>query len=101
MRDGAEASDKAGDLEIAISLGRSENRRMTVTGQVLTAASQPIEDPSARIDLLIERDHVATSPLSPWGEFVFPDLDEADYGLQLDLSDRLITIPKLPPARRA
>ncbi len=87
---------KAGDLEIAVSVGRSANRRMTVTGQVLTTAAKPIEDVAARVDLLVARDHIATSPLSPWGEFVFPDLAEAEYGLQLDLSDRLITIPKLP-----
>ena len=89
---------EADGIEIGLSLRRSENQTLTLTGQVLNKASAPIEDPAARVDVVVEGDHVATAPLSPWGEFVFPDLPDAQYSLHLSVLDRLVRIPLLPSA---
>ena len=83
---------EAENLEISLSLQRSGNR-LTLTGQVLDKASAPIAEPAAKIDVVLEGDHVAGSTLSPWGEFVFPDLPAAEYALHLSIPGRTIRIP--------
>jgi len=85
----------AGDLEIALSVRRSEGT-VSFTGQVLNRVSSRIEDPAARVDLIDEGDHVATTPLSNWGEFAFSDVKDARYSLQIHVLDRVIRIQELP-----
>jgi hypothetical protein len=87
---------EAGDVEIAIWVQPSPTRTVTLTGQVLFKDGKPIEDTSAQIEVVVEGDHIASSSLSPWGEFVFPDLPQAAYGLQVSLGDRIFRIPSLP-----
>jgi len=87
---------EADDLEIALWLRRSEGQTATLTGQVLSKSGGPVQDESAFVDLVAEGDHVSTSPLSPWGEFVFPDLPQTQYGLQLSVAGRVMRIPSLP-----
>jgi hypothetical protein len=83
----------ADDLEIAFSVRRITNGKLLLTGQVLRK-SAPVEDPSASVHLVVDGDHVASSDLSPWGEFLFSDVPEAPYGVQVLLSDRVIAIPR-------
>jgi hypothetical protein len=87
---------EAGDVEIAISLQPAPAHTITVTGQVLRKDGSTIDDKSAHVDLIVEGDHVAAAPLSPWGEFVFPDLSPAAYALQVSVLDRVVRIPALP-----
>jgi hypothetical protein len=88
---------EADDLEIAVSSMRSASGKILLTGQVLRK-SAPFEDPSATVDLVVDGDHIATSDLSPWGEFLFSDVPDETYGLQVCLSDRMIIIPRCGPA---
>jgi hypothetical protein len=84
------------DVEIGIWLRRSDDRSLTLSGQVLHKSSGPVQDPSGYVDLVVEGDHFRTSPLSPWGEFVFTDLPKTQYSLQLFFLDKVLHIP-LPP----
>ncbi len=86
---------EAGDLEIAFSINPSSAKTFTLMGQVLQKSGDPIEDAAARIDLVIGGDHMASSSLSSWGEFVFQDLRQGDYDLQFAFTDREIRVPSL------
>jgi hypothetical protein len=89
-------SFEADDVEIALWLRRSEDRALVITGQVLRKSSGPIQDGSASVDLIVQGDHVRTSPLSAWGEFIFLDLPQTEYGLLVSFDDRVLRIPSLP-----
>ncbi|HYR43858.1 MAG TPA: hypothetical protein VER98_12595, partial [Terriglobia bacterium] len=73
----------------------SEDRTITVSGQVLDKSSGPIQDPSGHVDLVFEGEHIRTTSLSPWGEFVFSGLPKNHYGLQVFVLDRVLQIPSL------
>jgi len=85
---------EAREFEIGLWLRRSEDRTLTLTGQVLSKAG-PIKDSSAHVDLLIDGEHIRSSPLSPWGEFSFPDLPENRFGLYISFSDQVLRIPSI------
>jgi hypothetical protein len=86
----------ADDVEIAISVQPSQAHTLTLTGQVLRKDGTAIGDTTASVDLVVEGDHMKALSLSPWGEFVFPDLPHAAYALQFSLADRVVRIPALP-----
>ena len=94
-----EITFETADMEIALSIRPSGNRKITLTGQVSQKNASPIDDPSAQIQLVQEGDHIANSPLSAWGEFVFPDLTDTAYSLQIQLADRVVQVPSLPSQR--
>jgi hypothetical protein len=87
---------EADDLEIALWLRRSENQTVTLTGQISSRMSGAIEDASGKVELVVKGDHIKSSPLSKWGEFLFPDLPQTQYGLYVSLLDRVVLIPLLP-----
>jgi hypothetical protein len=87
-------------LEIGVWLQPSENRTITLSGQVSDKASGPINDESARVELVVEGDHVQTASLSSWGEFLFTEVPEDEYDLHVYLSDKVLRIPSLPVAAR-
>jgi hypothetical protein len=87
---------EADDVEIAVWVRRSENRTVTLTGQVLSKNAGPVEDAAGRVDLVAGGDHIQTTPLSQWGEFLFPDLPHTQFGLHVSLADRVVLIPSLP-----
>ncbi|HEY2382015.1 MAG TPA: hypothetical protein VGK48_12620 [Terriglobia bacterium] len=91
-----EMTYEAADIEVAISIRPSGSRKITLTGQVSQKNASPIADPSAHVDLVQDGDHIASSPLSDWGEFIFPDLSDAAYSLQIQLADRVVRISSLP-----
>ena len=84
----------ADEFEISLSLRPSEDRKLTLMGQVI-GKFVAIDDPAAHVELVLDGDHIAKSTLSNWGEFVFPDVDEAQYRLQVHIHDRVIGIPEL------
>ncbi len=84
----------AGEFEISLSLRPSEDRKLTLMGQVI-GKSLAIDDPAAHVELVLDGDHIEKSTLSNWGEFVFPDVDEAQYRLQVHIHDRVIGTPEL------
>ena len=84
------------DVEVGVLLRRSDDRTFSLSGQVLDKASGPITDPAAHVDLVVEGDHVMSSSLSPWGEFVFSALPNGPYGLQIYFLDQMVQIPPLP-----
>jgi hypothetical protein len=88
-----ELTYNADDFEISLSLRPSENRKVTLMGQVV--GYEAMEDPDAHVDLVLDGDHIAKTALSSWGEFVFPDLDKAPYRLQVHIKDRVIGILQL------
>lgn len=90
-----EVTFEADDVEIAISFRPSGQRKLTVAGQVLMKDSSPVETDSARAEIVQEGDHIESCPLSQWGEFIFPDLADGEYSLQIHLRDRTIRIPAL------
>jgi hypothetical protein len=85
-------------MEVGIRLQSSENKTLTLSGQVSDKSSGPIQDASARIDLVLDGDHVRTSGLSQWGEFIFSAVPKAQYTLQVYFLDRVLQIPSLPLA---
>jgi hypothetical protein len=87
---------EAGDVEIGVSLQRSAGQILTLSGQVLGKSSGPIQDPTAHVDLVVKGDHIQTASLSPWGEFVFSDLPNSQYDLQIYILDRILQIRSLP-----
>ncbi len=87
---------EAPDVEVGVSLRRSDDRTLSLSGQVLDKASGPIKDPAARVDLVVAGDHVMSSSLSPWGEFVFSQVPKSAYGLQIYFLDQMVQIPSLP-----
>jgi hypothetical protein len=86
---------EADEVEIAISVQPSQPHTMTLTGQVLRKDGTAIEDKTAHVDLVLLGDHIAASWLSPWGEFVFPNVPSAAYALQVSVHDRVVRIPAL------
>jgi len=82
-------------LEVAVWLRSSEDRTMTLSGQVLDKTSGPIQASSGRVDVVFEGEHVRTTYLSPWGEFVFTGLPKNQYSLQLFVLDRVLQIPSV------
>lgn len=91
-----EMTFETSDTEIAVSIRLSGNQKINLAGQVSQKNGSPIDDPSAQVQLVQEGDHIASSPLSAWGEFVFPDLTDTPYSLQIQLADRVVRIPRLP-----
>ena len=91
---------EAEGLEIGLWLQPSANKTMTLSGQVSDKLSGPIKDDSARVDLVVEGDHVQSASLSSWGEFLFTEMPEDAYGLQVYFSDRVLQIPSLPIAAK-
>jgi hypothetical protein len=87
---------EGGEIEIQLWLRRSEDQTVILTGQVLTKSGTPIDDQLASVDFVVAGDHIKSSPLSPWGEFVFPDLFVTPCDLQISLRDLLVRIPSLP-----
>jgi hypothetical protein len=87
---------EADGFEIALSLQTSQPHKVILTGQVLLKDGSPIEVKSAHVDLVVEGDQIAVSSLSPWGEFVFPDLPPAAYSLRVSVLDHVVRIPALP-----
>lgn len=85
----------ADDLEIAVSLRRGENESLTVMGQVMSKTSGG-GHAGSYVDLVLDGDHIASSPVSEWGEFMFQNLPHAQYNLQVYSEDRVIRIPDLP-----
>jgi hypothetical protein len=83
-------------LEIGIWLQPSQDKTITVSGQVSDKSLGPIKDESARVDLVVEGDHVQTTSLSSWGEFLFTEVPEDKYDLHVYFSDRVLQIPSLP-----
>src|SRR2546427_6062339 len=81
------------DVEVGVLLRRSDDRTVSVSGQVLDKASGPITDPAAQVDLVVDGDHLMSSSLSPWGEFVFSAVPNGPYGLQIYLLDQMVEIP--------
>jgi hypothetical protein len=90
---------EADDIEISLSFRPSDSRSFILTGQVLRKGGEPVTDTSGRVALVIEGEHIATTTLSPWGEFMFQDLGRDSYALQLALSDRILRIQPLPIAQ--
>jgi hypothetical protein len=86
---------EADGIDISLSIRPQQNSMLTVTGQVLTKAGEPITDAAARVDLVRDGDHVATSTLSPWGEFVFEDVERGTFEVQISLTDRLLRTPSV------
>ncbi|HYR90029.1 MAG TPA: carboxypeptidase-like regulatory domain-containing protein [Terriglobia bacterium] len=86
---------EAEEFEIGLWLRWSEDRTLTLTGQVLSKTGAPIKDSSAQVDLVIDGDHIKTSSLSPWGEFSFPDLPQTKFGLQVSFMGRVLRIPSI------
>ena len=84
---------EAHDVEVGVLLRRSDDRTVSVSGQVLDKASGPITDPAAQVDLVVDGDHLMSSSLSPWGEFVFSAVPNGPYGLQIYLLDQMVEIP--------
>jgi hypothetical protein len=84
------------DVEIGIWLRRAEDRTLTLSGQVLDKSSGSIHDPSGHVDLVVEGDHIRTSSLSPWGEFVFTEVPKTQYSLQVYFLNRVLHILSLP-----
>ena len=81
------------DVEVGVLLRRSDDRTFSLSGQVLDKASGPITDPAAQVDLVVDGDHLMSSSLSPWGEFVFSAVPNGPYGLQICLLDQMVEIP--------
>jgi len=86
---------EADDIEISLSFRPSDERNFVLTGQVANKGGEPLPDVSGRVALVIEGEHVATTALSPWGEFMFQDVPRGSYALQFALSDRLMRIRSL------
>jgi len=87
-------------LEIRIWLRPSPNKTITLSGQVSDKSSGPIKDESARVDVVVEGDHVQTTSVTSWGEFLFTEVPEDEYGLNVYFSDRVLQIPSLPVAAK-
>jgi hypothetical protein len=90
----------ANEFEVSLSFRPSEDRKFTLMGQVVGKHNDKIEDPDAYVDLVLDGDHIAKSTLSSWGEFVFPDVDAAQYRLQVHIGDMVIWIPQLQVGRQ-
>src|SRR5689334_16873533 len=69
-----ELTFEANEFEVSLSSRPSEDHKFTLMGQVRGKHNEKIEDPDAYVELILDGDHIAKSTLSPWGEFVFPDL---------------------------
>jgi hypothetical protein len=99
VRSSASASHEltfdANEFEVSVSFRPSEDRKFTLMGQVNGKHSDKIEDPDAYVDLVLDGDHIAKSTLSPWGEFIFQDVDAAQYRLQVHIGDLVIWIPQV------
>ena len=86
---------EAEDIEISLSFRASDQRNFVLTGQVAGKSGEPLPDLSGRVALVIEGEHIATTALTPWGEFMFQDVPRGSYALQFALSDRLLRIRSL------
>jgi hypothetical protein len=89
-----EMTYSADDVEIAVSLRRGENESLTVMGQVMSKTSGG--HAGGYVDLVLNGDHIASTPVSEWGEFMFQNLPQAHYNLQVYSEDRVIRIPEMP-----
>jgi hypothetical protein len=87
---------EAEGIEVGIWLRPSSDQKVTLSGQVSGKSSGPIQDTSAHVDLVVEGDHIKSTPLSAWGEFVFPDLPNTPCSLQVYFRDRVLRISPIP-----
>jgi hypothetical protein len=83
-------------IEIGIWLRPSSDQKITLSGQVSGKSSGPIQDTSAHVDLVVEGDHIRSTPLSTWGEFVFPYVPDTPCSLQVYFRDRVLRISPIP-----
>jgi hypothetical protein len=86
---------EADDVEIGMWLRPASDQKMVLSGQVLGKSGGPIQDTSAHIDLVVEGDHIASTPLSSWGEFTFSDLPQGTWTIQIYFRDRMVQISPL------
>src|SRR3954470_106998 len=63
-----EMTFEADEFEVSLSLRPSEDRKLTLMGQVI-GKFVAIDDPDAHIELVLDGDHIAKATLSNWGEF--------------------------------
>jgi hypothetical protein len=94
-----EQTYETNEFEVSLSSRPSEDRKFTLMGQVVGKHNDKIEDSDAYVDLISDGDHVAKSTLSSWGEFIFPDVDAAQYRLQVHIGDLVIWIPQIQVGR--
>jgi hypothetical protein len=86
---------EADGVEVGLWLRPLPENKLTISGQVSGKSSGPVQDTSAHVDLVVDGDHVKSTPLSSWGEFVFHDLPNGPCGLQIHFRDRVVNIPLL------
>jgi hypothetical protein len=79
-------------VEVGVWLRPLPEQKMAISGQVSSKSSGPIQDTSAYVDLVVDGDHVKSTPLSSWGEFVFHDLPQIPCSLQIYFRDRVMRI---------
>jgi hypothetical protein len=65
-------------------------------GQVMRKISGGGGHAEDYVDLVLDGDHIASSLVSEWGEFMFENLPRAKYNLQVYSEDRVIRIQELP-----
>lgn len=83
---------RADELEITVRVQRSDEQTWVIVGQVLGLAKNLGATP---VMLLVDERPGQTTTLSAWGEFLFDNLPQAVYSLQILLPDRIIDIPSL------
>jgi hypothetical protein len=87
---------EADGVEIGLWLRPAANQKMTLSGQVTGESSGPIQDSSAHADLVMDGDHIQSTPLSTWGEFSFSELPAGPCSLQVYFRDRVLRISPIP-----
>ncbi len=85
----------ARDLEIGLWVRRSDETTLTLAGQVISHSPELEVGESDRVDVVLDGEHVRSSALSPWGEFVFANLTSAEYALQVSLAGLMVRIPAI------
>lgn len=87
---------EADGVEIGLWLRPASNEKMTLSGQVSGKSSGPIHDSAAHADLVVDGDHIRSTPLSAWGEFSFAELPDTPCSLQVYFRDRVLRISPIP-----
>lgn len=82
----------ADGMEVGVWLRALPDLKMTLSGQVSGQSSGPIQDASAYVDLVVDGDHIKSTPLSSWGEFVFQDLPQMTCSLQINFRDQVLQV---------
>jgi hypothetical protein len=86
---------EAGNIQVTVALKKTE-KTVILTGQVIGNDHTPVTDSTSRADVVVDGEHLASTELSSWGEFIFPELPIADCDLQICLADRVLRLPKIP-----